>query len=450
MSEAAADGRCDDSVNIINLTAEIESFVKTAATDIDEKVVPTTTEAVLLERTEKPKQMRQSPESNDFYAGDECVNALNDKLSVDKIQNLGSADDYELLNNYERSKRSPVKILIREATEEDNEVDVASNTELSKEVVDTNVNDVTEIVASDTLLSGDEEYAKVKQDQAIADHFRNEECNTPTSLEVENILENQIRYSTNSPINSLRITESCDDLSNQVNDESTSTFDVVHIPLEKSLLESPKNENIPELKNEISITSSCFEVRTVPLKDFPPTAIRNSSSGIVTNGTATKEPPPTPPRRTRTVKEIIESINKSQSLLKINQGNNKLKDKTATTNIISETAIATQRDGRSFDCNLNDLTAKNYCQQKKLFAEVADKNRNRNIFHEDNGDDGFNSNDIPLSVARYNEVSKNNSILFKKCAVGRNRNVRSAGGDEKSTNVEWNPVPKPRRHKHSP
>lgn len=449
-SEAAADGRCEDSVNIINLTAEIESFVKTAATDSDEKVVPTSREVILLEQTEKTKEMRQSPESNDFYAGDECANAQSDKLTVDKIQNLGAADDYELLNNYERSKRSPVKILIREPTEEDNEIEIASNTKLSSEAIDTNVNDVAEIVASDTLMSGDEGYIEVKEDQAVADHFRNDECNTPTSLEVENILENQIRYSINSTTTSLRITESCDDLSNQVNDESTSTFDVVNIPLEKSL-ESPKNEIIPEVKNEISTTTSRFEVRTVPLKNFSPTPIRSSTSEIVTNGTAVKEAPPTPPRRIRTVKEIIESINKSQSLLKINQDNNKLKDKTATANLISQTAFTTQRDGRTFDRNLNDLTAKNYYQQKKLFAEVADKNGNRNIFHGDNGTDGFDNNDIPLSVARYDEVSRNNSILFKKCAVGPNRSVHSAnGGDEKSTNVEWNPVPKPRRHKHSP
>lgn len=450
-SEAAADGRCDESVNIINLTAEIESFVKTAATDTDENVVPTTTEVVLLEKTEKTKQMRQSPESNDFYAGDEYVNTHNDKLTADKIQNLGAADDYELTNNYERSKRSPVKILIREPTEEGNEVEVASNTKLSNEAVDAKVNDIAEIVASKTLVSEDEEHTEVQEDQAIADHVRNDECITPTSLEVENILENQIRYSINSTTTSLRITESCDDLSNQVNDEPTSTFDVVNIPLEKSPLESPRNENIPEVKNETSITSSRFEVRTIPLKDLSPTPIRNSSIGIVANGIATKVPPPTPPRRTRTVKEIIESINKSQSLLRINQDKNKLNDKTATTNIISQTAFTTQGDDRPVDRNLNDLSAKNYYQQKKLFAEVADRNGNRNIFHGGNDADGFNSNDIPLSVARYNEVSKNNSILFKKCAVGRNRNVYSAnGGDEKSTNVAWNPVPKPRRHKHSP
>lgn len=452
-SEAMADAKCDDSADILNLTAQIESFVKTAATDTEEEVqdvqpVPTTSENISQQQTEKTKQMRQSPESNDFYAGDECVSSQNDKLTVDKIQNLGAVCDYELLNNYERSKRSPVKILIREPTEEDNEVvevEAASNTEPTVGVEDTKVHNAEEIIVSDTLANGSQEGVQI---ELLADQFRNDECNTPTSLEVENILENQNRYSITSTSNSLRITESCDDLPNQVNDESTSTFDVVNIPLQTSPEELPKNENIPEAKKELSTTSSRFEVRTIPLKNFSPAPNRkNSNSEIVTNGTATKEAPPTPPRRTRTVKEIIESINKSQSLLKINQ-DNKTKDKITMANLNAQTPFIAQRDCKSVDRNLNDATDKHYYRQKKLFTEVTDGNGNGSMVIDD---DGFNNNEIPLCVSRYNEVSKNNSILFKKCVIGRNRNVHSANdGDRKSTNVEWNPVPKPRRHKHSP
>lgn len=446
MVEAAGDGKCDDSVNITNLMAEIESFVKTSATISDEdekadqtksneKVVPTTKEITL----------RQSPESNDFYTGDESASNLQDKLTLDKIQNLGAACDYDLLDNYERDKRSPVKILIREPTEEDNEVEAATNTKLSDEVNETKVNDVTEIALPDTLVNGNQEHKK--ENKPVADHFGNNECNTPTSLEVENILENQNRYSVNSTTTSLRITESCDDLLNQLNDESTSTFEVVNIPFEISPLKSAKNENMSEVNKEMPITNSRFKVRTVPLKNFSPAPSRkNLSSEIMTNGAAVQEAPPTPPRRTRTVKEIIESINKSQSLLKINQDNNKAMDKLTT-------SFSTQEDGNAVavDPNLNDSMAKNYYERKKLFAEVADENGNENIFNGYNVDGGYNNNDIPLCVARYNEVSKNNSILFEKCVVGRNRNDHGANDvDAKSTSVEWNPVPKPRRHKHVP
>lgn len=432
MGEAAAEGRGDESVHIINLTAEIESFVRTAAhTDAHETPNTNKTEVVLTSQTGKSKQMRQSPESNDFYAGDECV-----KLTVDKIQNLGADGDYDILNNSERSKRSPVKILIREPTEEDNEdVDAAANANFSDEVPENKLNNVVEVVSPPyTLANGDAESVKASDEPR-----RNNECNTPTSLEVENILENENRHSICSATSSLRITESCDDLSKHVGDSSAPVFEVVNIPLEATPLESSN------VRKELSTTSSRFEIRTVPLKDYSPIAMRkNSNSEIVTNGTSRvgKKEPPTPPRRTRSVKEIIESINKSQSLLKINQ-DLKTKDKIATANIISDTSLA-QNDGKAFGRNLNESTAKNYYQQKKLFGDAADENGNRTRTVRD--DNEFNNN-IPLCVQRYNEFSKNNSILFKKCVVSRSRCAKD-NGDDKS-NVEWNPVPKPRR-KHSP
>lgn len=437
----ATDGKCDDSVNIINLTAEIQSFVKIAATDVDEghkndhsepikETEPTTKE-------EDAKQMRQSPESNDFYVSEEHASSQNDELTFDKIQNLGAAGDYELVNNYERIKSSPVKILIQQPTEEDNEDESASN-EPDEEPNEIKMIDVADIALPDA--SDNKDLDQHDESEPMADDSRNE-CNTPTSLEVENILENQNRYSMNSTTTSLRITESYEDLPAQVN--ATSNFEVANIPLEISPLESPKSE----VKEEPSTINSRFEIRTVPLKNFSPEPIRKSSaSHIVTNGNAAKEAPPTPPRRNRTVKEIIESINKSQSLLKINRDKNESKDKLTTENEISQTSLTAQKNSNEVDSNLNDLTAKNYYQQKKLFADVAEENGNKTIINDENDDDN-----IPLSLARYNEVSKNNSILFSKCTGARNKNVHSANhGHEKSANVEWNPVPKPRRHKHSP
>lgn len=445
----ATDGKCDDSVNIISLTAEIQSFVKIAAHDADEghkndqskpneEVEPTTKE-------EDTNQMRQSPESNDFYVSEGHASSQNDELTFDKIQNLGVAGDYELVNNYERVKSSPVKILIQQPTEEDNESESASN-EPGEEPNTNKMIDATDIALPDALDNKDLDNKPLEnKDQhddfePMADDSRNE-CNTPTSQEVENILESQNRYSINSTSTSLRITESYEDLPAQAN--ATSNFEVVNIPLEISPLELPKSE----VKEELSTINSRFEIRTVPLKNFSPEPIRKSSvSHIETNGTAAKEAPPTPPRRNRTVKEIIESINKSQSLLKINQDKNESKDKLTTENGISQTSLTTQKNSNEVDRNLNESTAKNYYQQKKLFAEVAEENGNKSLINDDNDDDN-----IPLCLARYNEVSKNNSILFNKCTGARNKNVHSANrAHEKSTNVEWNPVPKPRRHKHSP
>lgn len=445
--ETTYNGKRDD---ISNLTAEIESFVKTAAiiteeNETDERlestegVVPAIQEVTLLKQLEKMGQMRQSPESNDFYVGDESARNLQDKLTVDKIQNLGAACDYDGVNNNEGGKRSPVKILIREPTEEDNKVEVATNIQLTDAASENKANDLTDTVLSDALANKIEK-ERTKEDKPRADCFAIDECNTPTSLEVENILENQNRYS----IDSLRITESCDDLLNQLNEESTSNFEISNIPLQTMLVELPENDNLFEMKDETS-TLSRFEVRTVPLKNCSPGPIRkNSCNETVKNVTTTDEAPPTPPRRLRTVKEIIESINKSQSLLKINQDNKKTEGQTTTANMNSQTSFATQEDGNSLDRNLNNSTDKNYNQQKKLFSDATDENGNHRTF-KSTGDD------IPLCVARYDEVSKNNSILFEKCLVGRSRNVHSAKeSDKKTTNVEWNPLPKPRRHKHSP
>lgn len=454
-SEKSIDLKCTESVEIINLTAEIESFVKTAATNshvdtetddqeqpksVDDKRSMVNGNGVM--RSDESKQSRQSPESNDFYGEDEHAS---DKLTSEEIQNLGDVhhkEDYVLLNNYERNKRSPVKILIREPTEEDNEtIPITTDHIESSACADANDNEAKVVgVVEKTLphISITLNDVESKEFDAIPDRFRDEQCNTPTSLEVENILENEKRFSLNST-SSLRITESCDDLVDKVNSESSKSFEVTNIPLETSPLNSPKTETIPDAtKSETTaVVNSRFEIRTVPLKDFSPVAIRkNSIEYIVTNGTTGKKvPPPTPPRRSRTVKEIIESINKSQSLLKMNQDKKKAEEKITT--------MANSQPDR----NMNDATEKNVYEQKKLFGDATDLNGNRTMMTSNE----FNDEDIPLCVARYNEVSKNNSILFKKCVAARYRSANETNQrDEKASNVDWNPVPKPRRHKHSP
>lgn len=113
-------------VNITNLTAEIESFVRTADTDQAEIKSKSTSEITLktddskhienrnLKEVEKKhgsgELLRESPENNDFYSEDD----LCEEITIEKIQNLGITD----VNSNERNKSSPVKILVRAPTDE--------------------------------------------------------------------------------------------------------------------------------------------------------------------------------------------------------------------------------------------------------------------------------------------------------------------------------------------
>lgn len=413
------------------MTAEIESFVRTVGSTIgkEENTNQVSNEEekmniLRLKHTENVNEMRQSPESNDFYDEVAIVcNHQSDQLTFDKIQNLGAACDFDQLSNYETGKRSPVKILIREPTEED------------YEETDTNINlcdKVYEIKEVDLVEN--------KNMQNIENELAKFECNTPTSLEVENILENQNRDSINSATNSLRITESCDNLFHQSSEEPTANFEVCKTSpdispddtyiLETSTIDSSQGPQ-SDAEREKTASSIRFEVRAVPLKICSPGPYPNDSK--ITNDSSAEQVPPTPPRRVRTVKEIIESINKSQSLLKINQNINKVGDE-----IHHAEKSFTPQDDNIAAAN-GHLNAKDLEERKKPI--VADENGNSNVI-------GGTSGDIPLSVARYNEVSRNNSTSFKRCMVDRYGN--SNDGDEKSKDVEWNPVPKPRRHKHSP
>lgn len=95
------------------------------------------------------------------------------------------------------------------------------------------------------------------------------------------------------------------------------------------------------------------------------------------------------------------------------------------------------------DRNLNDSNEKQY-QEKKMFNDVAEVNNNGTRVVEDL---------IPTVVEELDEINNNknhnnnnhndNGIIFEKCVVRGDKK----SNEEKKSNVEWNPVPKPRRHR---
>lgn len=209
-----------------------------------------------------------------------------------------------------------------------------------------------------------------------------EESTTPTSSSVEFILEHEKPADNITTV--LKITESLDDCTKIGSDGSADNI-------------TSGNYKDKEILNKQNTSFSRFEVHTIPLKfESPKMRKKNSEENNLKNET------PTPPQRRRSVKEIIESINKCQSLLKVNQEK-------------ASTSSSESFKNNNMYRNMNDSGEKQY-QSKKMFSDIAEVNNN-----------------IPLVLEKFNTCNSN--IIFDKSV---------------SNNVEWNPVPKPRRHhKHS-
>lgn len=422
-------------MNITNLTAEIESFVRIADTEkeiIDSNQTKeiekcdTISETIQNESSDKNKASRQSPESNDYYPQDNKF----EKITVEKIQNLGATD----INSNERSKRSPVKILIRAPTDEEpvstndeeddfetrdteTEIVIVEQSCIEKQLIDdSEKNNAVEIKSqgeaveySERINSLVEAEECVDKDEHIEYQMTNEST-TPTSSAVEFILENdnfsEIEMSLRTA-HELKITESIDDLT-KIGDEKANEL----------------NEQYTESANESGTALNKFEVCSVPLKlDSPKLRKKEIEQG------GTRKEPPTPPQRRRSVKEIIESINKCQSLLKMNQDSTTSKvEKDKINSEFFQSSTSSKTFGNKdtfFDRNMNDLAKKQY-QNKKMFSDIAEINNNAKI----NEDMSY----IPVVVESFYELNNNNE---KKT------------NDEKVSNVAWNPVPKPRRHRNS-
>lgn len=488
VEETSGEGdKNDETVNITNLTAEIESFVRTADTD-KENIENVLHSELRIEEDERPTNeekstSRQSPESNDYYPQEEQI----DMVTLEKIQNLGSKD-MDVSNNSERCKRSPVKILIRAPTDEEPMSEEAENIHETKDteretvivereqITKSNENN-TEITANqstdvasnqqtvnqqtievsikpsteDSIQSTTVEQPDISNETVInvihteplndiAEIDEDASNTTPTSAAVEFILENDTSVIDET---NLRITESTDDLSNKPTKSLDETEEVQLRPkISIDITKSKKNETSHPIRSPAEEKSNFlrnFDIRTVPLKLDSPSATKKNDFNDKTG----KKIPPTPPQRRRSVKDIIDSINKCQSLLKINQNPNKNKAEKEKINLAQASSSSSSSSAKLFnqknsliDRNMNDLAGKQY-QEKRMFSDIAEVNNNGDTIN------------IPLFVEKFDEFNNNNTsngIVFEKCVV---RGDRRKSNDEKMSNVEWNPVPKPRRHRHS-
>lgn len=509
-----------ESVTITNLTAEIQTFVKSAdsdqenlpkqnSTEHDDNLTILKIEEHQSNTEDSSKDARQSPENNEYYPESDSPK-LNPKFTNNsndcdkKLGNLGinEVNNNSTNNNCNRSKVSPVKILIRAPTEEDKEDD-SSNGQVETKTDEIN----TKKAANDEYKNkfrGKKIIFKYKDDEpelsqaaknTVAESENGVEKSvtqgntTPKSTEVEFILEQQPNNDSISQINELKITESTDDLTTIASspNDATKQFEVQNTAMRTS---SPvlsrktidlQKEVGSELNENINNNSASppkvtkFEIRNVPLKDFSPLPNRKEENvpAAAVAVTATENDvvirsrdnrAPSPPQRRRSVKDIIEAINKSQSLLKINQKetkaaankfdnkfdnryNYKYEYKMNDTNFNNNSKYPTEKNNNNInypnsnlDKNFNELSA-------------SDQEINKMILEMDKSISENEIKNIPVVVERFNELTKNNHSLFEKCVVRRDKAGTGVDDDdtmdESQMNVDWNPVPKPRRHRHA-
>lgn len=181
-----------------------------------------------------------------------------------------------------------------------------------------------------------------------------------------------------------------------------------------------------------------YNIKFVALKAFSSEPISNQNNPNTNSTDSTKAftTKPVPPDRRRSVKDIIASINKSQSLLKINQDamKNKLLDN--------------DESNKSLEENNNSKSSKTICEETT--PNNIDNKNNIDIkeistydMAESTSENNYCLNAIPIMVEKFEEFNNNNDEIFKKCNyrqdVEKLKNV--------NTKLEWNPVPKPRRSK---
>lgn len=239
---------------------------------------------------------------------------------------------------------------------------------------------------------------------AVPTEKRTASPTTPRSSEVDYILEQrEVVRSYHTPTvqtvdHELRITESLENLVDDVGDAKSTTTP----PIDKGR----------------------FQIRFVPLNNISAEEMNDGDRGtksangkvhdddadVVIVTTVDKRNPPPPPPRRRSVSDIIASIEKCQSRLKINQ-----------------------QSGTNLSNRYNFESVK-YGPKKSTVLDSSSKEYNNN---------DIDARHIPVTVEQFNiSNSQQDDELFKKCVVMREKTISSA--DDGST-IDWNPVPKPRR-----
>lgn len=434
--------------DVRNHSVEVHQQVETKIAE-REKIPSNET---LREDTEHGKlidrKSRESPENNEDYP--ERTSHTPD-IEHGKIRKSNSEKQLNVNNNVEVERnvevevamQSPPRIIVRKPTE-------------------------------------DWEYDEEIRLNDDANHANGEESpKTPISSEVEFILEHDISAraspststSTQKRDSEAIVVETVREASSSLNDAKEkpkiSTKKNFKNSLEESsakkhefILKPTPEVDVSELKivestedltnaPTVSQSSDKYKIRFVALKNFSPEPLRRDIELRPHNkqefDVEDIDLPPAPPQRRRSVKDIIASINKSQSLLKMNQqpnGNVEAKRSYNYETYLPQTIPTAikepsqsqqpQSSNESIIRKYNELEE----SERKIRKMITDMEQS--------------SIDVPVPVVeKFDEFivdGDKSDDLFKKCVVRRDKSLQSgASQEENRSSMEWNPLPKPRR-----
>lgn len=428
--------------DVRNHSVEVHQQLETKISETDKTVLDDTEQRQLVDR----KFSRESPENNEDYPertsqAPESEQAKIRKFNSEKQLNVNDNVEPQV----EVALQSPPRIIVRKPTED---------WEYDEEI---RLND-----DGDDRANGEES------------------PKTPISSEVEFILEHDDSARTSQTQNIQKresetiVVETVHVASTSLNDDSpekpkVSTKKNFENSLENSFAknheliaeESTPEATVPELKivestddltsapTTVSQSSDKYKIRFVALKNFSPEPQRRDVELRPHNNqefdVEDVDLPPAPPQRRRSVKDIIASINKSQSLLKMNQQPNGNADakrsysyETYLPQTIPNTAIKEPSQPKQ---SSNESIIRKYSEleesERKIRKMITDMEQS--------------TIDVPVPVVeKFDEFtvdSDESSDLFKKCVVRRVKSGQPSGAshEESRSSMEWNPLPKPRR-----
>lgn len=249
-------------------------------------------------------------------------------------------------------------------------------------------------------------------------------------------------------VESLKITESIEDLptKSETSTVASTAADRERYKIRFVALKPAASET---RETEIQPNSSWLHTKSVSKGDDA-TIDNPDSENVIVRSHA--KHPSVPTKRRRSVKDIIASINKSQSLLRINQDPNAAsaaKDKRLTSLEQFEQPTARPIKSVSNESILRNLTELQASEQQ-IRQTISDMERSRSDTNNNNDltvnhlDDHDALVHIPVMAERFSEFSEE----FKKCNVNGRANTSSplvVQRRDKSERTDWNPLPKPRR-----
>lgn len=418
-----------DQTEILNLTAEIESFVKLRTEDeesdtktkesiTDLKIIETNTdtsqspqkivtngviphESNELEKTPQPLQREHTPtsvisEHESNSSGDQpassssCGGVISDQQSISSEEQTPPIPA-ERRSTVKKDQTPPITSRSKESSPIASTISVSS-----KEQTPIRYTSTDHIEASYLLNNSSKE-----QTPPNAKEFSSSKDHTPLNSSFDTTEDGA--SSSPPPLPQfpveLKITESKEDVS-EISNDSFEKYHIRYIPLKEG---SP--ESLPELRHEMK-----------PL-----------------NGSQNE---PIQYERRRSVKEIIESINRSQSLLKVNHDQSNT-NSSQINDLNSPDLRPPPR--RKFEV---DNLSEDYNRLKESEMELKRMIVEMENLSSPKETDCYNE-DLPGILGKFEDELNNNDI-FKKCNIKKVMNRESS---PTSSNLDWNPVPKPKRTK---